>query len=554
MQKFDEAHRAVHYPPDRSLYLWLSKPAIAVVCVVVLIPVVLAWLEYLFSGLPAVTAKYAVDPSRLPTPHGFPGWIRIAHLINFFFLMLAARSGLSILYDHPRLYRHNDCTPGAEWMRFTPVDVPKNRLWTAKDDARYISPLVGLPGYRHTIGSARSWHFLSHLIFLLNGFAFVILLFCTAQWRRLVPTSWDILLQAWNTFVHYATMHWPPEPDGFYFFNPLQQLAYFGVVFVIAPLSLFTGMAMSPAIDNHFPWFPKIFGGRQAARSLHFLSMIGYVAFIIVHVSLVVLTGFRQNMNHIVMGTDDREAIGLIIGLGAIVGVVLSWVVAHAIAWKFPRGIQKLHATLSIPFINILNRFHPKESFVRSNISPFFWPNGKLPTSDEWKNLAANGFRDYRLNVGGLVEHPLELSLEDLRKLGDSDHIALHHCIQGWSGVAQWGGIPMSKIAKLAKPKAEATTVAFFSFGEGLYGGIYYDTQTMENALKPQCMLAYEMNGKPLSDVYGAPLRLRAENQLGYKMVKWIRFIEFVPSEKVLGEGFGGRNEDDEFFDLIPNI
>jgi DMSO/TMAO reductase YedYZ molybdopterin-dependent catalytic subunit len=72
--------------------------------------------------------------------------------------------------------------------------------------------------------------------------------------------------------------------------------------------------------------------------------------------------------------------------------------------------------------------------------------------------------------------------------------------------------------------------------------------------LKPQCLLASEMNDQPLPEVYGAPLRLRVENQLGYKMVKWIERIEFVESEKKLGAGEGGKNEDDEYFDLLPNI
>ena len=76
----------------------------------------------------------------------------------------------------------------------------------------------------------------------------------------------------------------------------------------------------------------------------------------------------------------------------------------------------------------------------------------------------------------------------------------------------------------------------------------------LDNVLKPECILAFDMNNKPLSEVYGAPLRVRVENQLGYKMVKWIERIEFVASEKSLGKGEGGKNEDDEYFDLLPNI
>ena len=115
---------------------------------------------------------------------------------------------------------------------------------------------------------------------------------------------------------------------------------------------------------------------------------------------------------------------------------------------------------------------------------------------------------------------------------------------------------PLASLSRppVVRPHPEAHTVAFYSFGEALYGGPYYDTQSLENVLKPQCLLASEMNGQPLPEVYGAPLRLRVENQLGYKMVKWIERIEFVESEKKLGKGEGGKNEDDEYFDLLPNI
>jgi sulfoxide reductase catalytic subunit YedY len=137
--------------------------------------------------------------------------------------------------------------------------------------------------------------------------------------------------------------------------------------------------------------------------------------------------------------------------------------------------------------------------------------------------------------------------------MGKEQNITMHHCIQGWSGIAEWGGIPLSKIIELVKPDPAVTTVAFISFGEGLYGGAYYDTHTLDNCLKPQSILAWEMNYEPLPLAHGAPLRLRIENQLGYKMVKWVSSIEFVASHKSLGKGFGGKNEDDEYFDLLAD-
>ncbi len=465
------------------------------------------------------------------------------------------RSGLSILVDHPRLYFNDDCTPGSEWIRFTPLKVPRDRLWTAKDDARYISPLVGTPGYRHTIGIARVWHFINVHGFILTGVFFVIMLFDTEQWRRLVPTSSVVLLQAWNTWVHYSTFHLPPEPNGFYGYNALQQIAYFSVVFVFGPLAILTGIAMSPAVVNRFPWYARLFGGRQSARSIHFLTMLSFFAFIVVHVTLIVMTGFARNMNHIVLGTDDQRRLGMILGFVGIGVVILSWVAAHYISWRHPRGLQHALKFVVYPMqLLTLNRLAPQQHYSEQDISPYFWPNGKIPVSDDWKRLAQGGFRDFKLKVTGLVENPVELSLSDIEKLGETEHITMHHCIQGWSGIAKWGGIPMRTLIELVRPKPEAKVVAFFSFGGALYGGAYYDTQSIENVLKPQCLLASQMNGQPLPEVYGAPLRLRVENQLGYKMVKWIERIEFIESEKHLGKGEGGKNEDDEYFDLLPNI
>jgi DMSO/TMAO reductase YedYZ molybdopterin-dependent catalytic subunit/thiosulfate reductase cytochrome b subunit len=457
--------------------------------------------------------------------------------------------------DHPLLYFNDDCTPGSEWIRFTPIGVPRDRLWTAKDDARYISPLVATPGYRHTIGIARAWHFINVHGFIFVGIAFAILLAATEQWRRIVPTSPVVLGQAWNTWVHYVTLHLPAEPNGFYGYNALQQLAYFSVFAIFGPVAILTGIAMSPAVVNHVPGYARLFGGRQAARSIHFLTMVGFLAFLVVHVTLVVMTGFRRNMNHIVMGTDDTRIAGMLWGFVGIGLVMATWIVAHYISWSHPRALQRAVNRVTYPMQRItLNRLNPRQRYREGDISPFFWPNGKLPHRADWKELADEGFRNYRLKVGGLVEHPMDMSLADLRQIGVVEHITMHHCIQGWTGIAKWGGVPMSELVRLVRPLPGAHVVAFFSFGDSLYGGAYYDTQRLDNVLKPECLLAFEMNGQPLPTVYGGPLRLRVENQLGYKMVKWIERIEFIESETQVGKGQGGKNEDDEYFDLLPNI
>jgi DMSO/TMAO reductase YedYZ molybdopterin-dependent catalytic subunit len=283
--------------------------------------------------------------------------------------------------------------------------------------------------------------------------------------------------------------------------------------------------------------------------------MLSFLAFLIVHVTLVVMTGFARNMNHIVMGTDDQRLIGMYLGFVGIGVVILSWIVAHYLSWYRPRSLQHALKSVTYPMqLLTLNRLRPEQKYPETEISPYFWPNGKVPVREDWRRMAENGFQDFRLKVGGLVEHPAELSLADLERLGVNEHITMHHCIQGWSGIAKWGGLPMQKLIELVRPKPEAKVVAFFSFGEALYGGLYYDTQNIESILKPQCLLATHMNGNPLPPIYGAPLRLRVEDQLGYKMVKWIERIEFIESEKLLGKGEGGKNEDDEYFDLLPNI
>jgi sulfoxide reductase catalytic subunit YedY len=555
MITFDPAHAAVHHPPDRRFALWVKPAVLSTGVGVLIVAVAAAWVQTAVWGVPVIAPLAQVNPNNLPSPHGFPLWVRYGHFFNFLFVMLLIRSGLSILMDHPRLYFNDHCTPGSEWIRFTPIPVPRDRLWTAKDDARYISPLVATPGYRHTVGVARAWHFINIHGFIITGIIFAILLFTTDQWRRIVPTSPVVLVQAWNTWVHYATFHLPAEPNGFYGYNALQQIAYFAVFFVFGFVAILTGIAMSPAIVNRFPMYPRLFGGRQAARSIHFLTMVGFLAFLVVHVTLVIMTGFARNMNHIVMGTDDASKAGMFWGFVGIGLIIATWIVAHYLSWSHPRALQRAVNRVTYPMQRLtLNRLNPRQRYLDRDISAFFWPNGKLPQRADWKTLTEDGFRDYRLKVGGLVENPLELSLCELRRLGSAEHITMQHCIQGWTGIAKWGGVPMADLIRLVRPLPSAKVVAFFSFGESLYGGVYYDTQRLDNVLKPECILAFDMNGKPLPEVYGAPLRLRVENQLGYKMVKWIERIEFIESEAQIGKGQGGKNEDDEYFDLLPNI
>ena len=546
---------AVRYPQDRRQAIWVRPSLLVIVCVITLAVVAAAWGQFLLFGLPYVHVYTLAELHNSHVKPGFPAWLRLAHFANFLLMMLIIRSGLSILWDHPRLYTNVHCTPGTEWIRFTPTKVPTDRLYTANDDQRYLPPWLGLPGFRHTIGMARHWHFLSDFLWIVTGMTYIALLLVSGHWERMIPTSWHIFPEAWATFVYYATLHLPPEPDGFYRYNALQQIAYFGVTFVLAPLSLLTGIAMSPAFDNRFRWYPKLFGGRQGARSVHFLLLAGYVAFIVVHVSLVFVTGHNQNMNHIVLGREGDDPHGLILGVIGIAVVIGVCYLAHWLSWNRPHAVQQAAKhTSGALLVRWLNPLKPKAEYSKADISPHFWPNGALPTSAEWLALAAGDFQDYRLRIYGLVEHPIELSLDEIKALVKQEQTTMHHCIQGWSGIAEWGGLPLTALMEIVRPSLDAKAAAFYSFGNSHSGRQYYDTHTLENLRHPQSILAYEMNYAPLGTVYGAPLRLRVENQLGYKMVKWISAIEFIASEKSVGAGYGGIKEDEEYFDLIADI
>ena len=324
---------------------------------------------------------------------------------------------------------------------------------------------------------------------------------------------------------------------------------------------MLTGPSMSPAFTARFRWYPRLPGNRQVGRSIHFLIMGAFVVFLIGHVTMVALTGFVRNMNHIVVGTDNTNPLGLSLGLVGVGVIVLLNMFANWLAWRRPRAVQHAVKAIVSPVMRfLLDRPAPRAEFCREDISPFFWVNGTMPTGDEWKTLAASDFKGYRLKVYGQVENPVELSLEDLRTRRYQTQITLHHCIQGWSGIAEWGGLSLVELVKLVRPTPQAKAVVFYSFGEGVEfssgvaNGQYYDSLSIQNALHPQTMLAYEMNYEPLNHLHGAPLRLRAENQLGFKMVKWIQAIEFVEDVQSINKGEGGYAEDHEYFGELANI
>ena len=477
---------------------------------------------------------------------GFPWWLSAQHFLNFFFMMFIIRAGWQILADHPRLYWTRNSTPGSEWFRFQKA-VPPDPLWTAKQDSVALPGYVGLPGVRHSIGLARWWHLGMDTLWLLNGLVFVILCFSTSHWRRLIPTSWEVFPNALSVLIQYLSLDWPNEMS-WVAYNSLQLLAYFITVFIAAPLALLTGLGMSPALSTRFKVVSRHLS-IQTARSLHFLVMVWFVTFIILHVSLVAVTGVLNNLNHIYLGRNDEGWGGFVLFAISMLVVVAVWVAASPFTLRHPRVIQRVGNGLLGPTERLFEHVDATPGqYTEKNISPYFWHNGEYPDSDEYRQLEANSFADYRLDIHGLVEHPVQLSLDQMRALPYHEQITQHFCIQGWSGVAKWGGVSMSTLLDLVRPTPAAKWVIFYSLASGPNEGLYYDAHPIEQMDNHLTMLAYDMNGEVLSFGHGAPLRLRNEVQLGFKQVKWLRGIEFVEDYKDIGGGYGGYNEDHEFF------
>ncbi|CAN7682861.1 cytochrome b/b6 domain-containing protein [Acidovorax sp. LjRoot117] len=279
-----------------------------------------------------------IAPSTPVVSTGFPWWLRLQHFLNMFFMLFIIRAGIQILADHPRLYWKRDSTPGTEWFRFQ-HEVPADRIWTAKDDAVTLPQWLGITGLRHTIGLARWWHFSVNFRWTLNGIAFYGLIFATDQWQRIVPLGWDVFPNALSTGIQYASLNFPVD-QGWTRYNGLQQLTYFVTVFIAEPVSIATGILQGPAFSNKPGWLGRILN-RQVARSIHFLSFLWFVLFIAAHGVMVLVTGLRDNTNHMFAGVHDESWSGFWLFLPAVSLLVLAWLWASPFTIRHARLVQK---------------------------------------------------------------------------------------------------------------------------------------------------------------------------------------------------------------------
>jgi DMSO/TMAO reductase YedYZ molybdopterin-dependent catalytic subunit len=188
------------------------------------------------------------------------------------------------------------------------------------------------------------------------------------------------------------------------------------------------------------------------------------------------------------------------------------------------------------------------QEFTKDDLSPTFRGNGNTnPDSDEYKAMAASGFADWKLVVDGLVEAPTTFTLAALRAMPARTQITRHDCVEGWSAIGQWTGVPLSAVLNMVKPKAAAKYVVFHcadSFEGEEEDQPYYESIDLQDAQHPQTLLAYELNDQTLPIINGAPLRLRVERQLGYKQAKYIMRLELVDDFSRIAGGKGGYWED----------
>jgi thiosulfate reductase cytochrome b subunit len=276
--------------------IWIIPAALVVMVVVVLLA------RYL-RDQPGVASFMTTYPgeSALPagTPVGFPAFVEWQHVLNSFFLLFILRSGWQI---------RSKKRPYAFWIRRN-----EGAIKTPNPPVR-----IGISTWLHLAVDA---------LWVLNGIVFYVLIFCTSQWARIVPTRWDVFPNAVTTAVRYASLSWPTN-DGWANYNALQLISYFVTVFIAAPLALVTGIRLMPGLAYRLRGLDRVFPLR-VARGVHVVVMVFFVAFIIVHVTLVLATNTLRNLNHMYAGRDDQSWIGFAIFAGTVVLMIVLWFAAR---------------------------------------------------------------------------------------------------------------------------------------------------------------------------------------------------------------------------------
>ena len=321
---------------------------------------------------------------------------------------------------------------------------------------------------------------------------------------------------------------------------------------MLTPLQILTGLAMSPALAGRFPWFPRLVGGRQAARSLHFLGLMAFVAFTVHHVALVIAHGLASGLAAIVLGNRRRQHQNAPSLWRSRWRSPVRWLpctCGRLAAHCSSRARCRMRCSESSIQCKPVycSRWSHDSNIAQRTSRPIRDPTVGRRAFSVYVDLVEQDFAGWTFEVGGLVERPLSLTLDELRRLRSEHQITLHKCIQGWSYTAAWQGVPLGVSSTVAGPVRMRGTSSFApSTKSGKSPAMASTTASSISGLAraPQTMIAYDMNGQMLPAAFGAPLRLRLETQLGYKMVKWIRSMELIANYDDIGAGYGGWRAD----------
>jgi len=273
-----------------------KRRALRAVMFVILGAAALSALAFILRAQPAVdefmTRYSGVVVPTLDAPIGIPVWLSVTHFLNTLFLLLIIRTALSIR--------------------------------SKKRPPAFVTPRRGVLGQPPRRIGINVWlHNTVDVLWIVNGAVYITLLFTTGQWMRIVPTTWEVFPNAISAALQYLTFTWPVE-NPWVAYNSLQVLAYFGVVFVLAPLAIVTGLRLSSAWPLDAPRLNRVLP-EQPIRRLHNLVLFLFLAFIVVHVDLVLFTGAVHNLNVMYAASNDVSWMGTVIFIASLAVLAAVW-------------------------------------------------------------------------------------------------------------------------------------------------------------------------------------------------------------------------------------
>jgi len=429
-------------------------------------------------------------------------WVRWTHWINFPTLTIMIWSGLMIYWA--------------------------NAVYWPQIPRKILEDL----GLSYRLAEGMAYHFMFMWLFALNGFLYVSYIAISGSWREIIPSG-HFLKEAWNVVLHDLGISKKPLPPSKY--NGAQKIAY-TVINVMGLGSILTGLAIYKPIQ--LSWLKSLLGGYETARAIHYWLTLGYLVFFVVHVGQVIKAGWNK-FNTMVSGSQSRAVTSvavLLIGLGSAFG---------AFTWMRHMDESK---GLPLPFRRTLE-FNEK---VWTWFLDPMKTDGNHAAPKRGRRARFNGdiglkspidLKSWKMTVTSKVEEraipDISITMPDIMKLPRTDIVIEFKCIEGWSEVMAASGVKFTDFLAHYHLGTHSGKPADFSLRrQDLYSdvgfetpdGDYYVSIDMKSMLSPQTLLAYEINGIPLSLENGAPLRLIIPNKYGVKNIKRIGRITFADS------------------------